>query len=140
MRLFYPPVFPGKLVKSTPTLLSFLFSPLPLCASCTKLTNVLSVSLLSLYLTLLEPSFNTKLLLCCGTGPKTKDVFSAFQDSLSSSATLPILIEFPAFFSFSELGPILISLDRELHFPVKPRFFGDKGRTETFFSGLNNSS
>ena len=28
---------------------------------------------------------------------------------------------------------ILISVDRELHFPVKPRFFGDKGRTETFF-------
>ena len=59
--LFYLSVFLVQLVKSTPILISFFFSHLLLCASC---ANVLSLSLFSIYLTLLEPSINTKLLLC----------------------------------------------------------------------------
>ena len=57
--LFYLFAFP---VKSTPILLPFYFSPLSLRASCTKYT--IGLSLVSFYLTLLEPSNNMKLLLC----------------------------------------------------------------------------
>ena len=53
-----------QLVKSTPILLSlFVFSPLPLCACCTELTKILSLSPFSIYLTLFEPNINKKLLL-----------------------------------------------------------------------------
>ena len=65
VRLFYLSVFPVQLVKSTPILLSlFVFSPLPLCACCTELTKILSLSPFSIYLTLLEPNINKKWLLC----------------------------------------------------------------------------